>query len=149
MPTLVKLSTNWADEMDIEGFFIWPENKEETINDFKQTYMRENLESIGIENLELSAEDLAKYEEADMLFESVTVNINQKNADMLLNRSVERYIGTNESIRFDNFSDYLNHHTFKEISQEEYDMINKLFGQSYGHNIDLGEDGVEVTFNIV
>ena len=40
MPTLIKLSTNWADEMDIEGFVLSMEPKEQIIEKMKHYYLQ-------------------------------------------------------------------------------------------------------------
>ena len=44
----------------------------------------------------------------------------------------ERYFGTNEAIQYDDLKDYLESFEFKELTKEEYDTINKLFGGEFG-----------------
>lgn len=50
--------------------------------------------------------------------------------------TVECYFGTNEGFTWDNISDYIDCLTVKDISEEEYNIIKRLFGKHYGHNPD-------------
>ena len=44
----------------------------------------------------------------------------------------EVYFGTNEELIFDDGNDLLSQITIKEITEEEYDVLDKLFGGSFG-----------------
>jgi hypothetical protein len=88
MYTLVTWSTNWADEMDIEGFKI-----------FKK-------------------EDWDKY----------------KAHVALIKHPFDICIGTNEEIDYLNGKQLLSDLTIQHITEAEFDVINKLFGTSFGHH---------------
>lgn len=93
---LVKFNDNYADEFDLEGFWLEKaESKEEVII----------LISNGFES-----ERGNKY-------------------------PVECYFGTNEYLQYNNIEDYLSVLNISEITKEEYDVLQKLFGGSFGQVI--------------
>lgn len=49
--------------------------------------------------------------------------------------SMELYFGTNESILFEDMRDVEDFFSIKEITEEEYAVIKKLFGEDYGHSL--------------
>lgn len=40
MPTLIKIDSNWADEMDVSGFRITQDSKEKVIEKLKMSYIQ-------------------------------------------------------------------------------------------------------------
>lgn len=88
MYTLVTWSTNWADEMDIEGFKIF---KKEDWDKFKAHVS-------------------------------------------LIKHPFDICIGTNEEIDYSNGKQLLAELLAKDITNDEYLTINKLFGTSFGYH---------------
>lgn len=148
MPTLIKLSSNWADEMDIEGFFITNDSKDQILKRMKEIYMQKAVENISISDLDLEPKDSTAYAQAKRAYKPYTLNLSQEVADMLLEQPIEGSIGTNEELQFENFDHYQAEHTIEEISQEEYQIIEKRFGTQFGHAPRL-EDYSNITINIV
>lgn len=52
----------------------------------------------------------------------------------------EQYFGTNEAITFDDKNDYIRSLKIQEITNEEYKIVTKVVGSSYGHFFGLEED---------
>ena len=96
---LYKYSDNWADEMDVEGFWVMTEKEKEQV---------------------------LKY-------------INKK-----FKKGGTVYLGTNEEIEYDNLRDVMRTFSFKEITRKEYDVLNKLFGGSFGETGPVDDDSFEV-----
>jgi hypothetical protein len=53
--------------------------------------------------------------------------------------NAELYFGTNEVLEFDTVSDYMHCIDIKDITKEEYDSIERLFGRYFGIFPDLLE----------
>lgn len=148
MPTLVKLSSNWADEMDIDGFLITLDSKEIVIAKMKNIYMQQTIESVSISLLDLEPKYSTEYQKAKSAYKAYTLNISKEVESMLLDQSLERCIGTNEDLYFDNFDHYLLQHTIEEISDIEYEIIKKRFGLEYGHSPNLSNYS-SLTINVI
>lgn len=147
MPTLVKLNTNWADEMDIEGFVITLDSKEKVMEMLKHDYMQRTIYD-NIKKVEMSAEDLKIYNEAQKRYKPCTITISKKSAEMLLQEPIEICVGTNQEIGFDNFKAYLDEHKIQEISNEEYETLKKLLGESYANAPRFNDNDEGLTINI-
>lgn len=52
--------------------------------------------------------------------------------DIIFPRNNELYFGTNEYHIFSSFDEYINTFTIQEITKNEYDVISKLIGNSFG-----------------
>lgn len=148
MPTLVKLNSNWADEMDVDGFCITLDNQEQVKQKLKENFIAYTLYNISEKDLNLSPEDLQIYKEAKRKYKPCTVTISKATEEFLLVQEIEVCIGTNEELIFDGFDHYLEEHTIEEITQEEYQTIKKLFGEKYGQAPRLKEKN-NVTFKVV
>ena len=103
MAVLVKFSDNWADEMDVKGFCIY-KSKEEFDEDLKE----EIVDSAGIED-----EEYDDFISGNYFWYS-------------------HGIGSNESLEYESFEDLYNKFSITEITDEEYDILHKYFGRSYG-----------------
>ena len=103
MAVLVAFNDNWADEMDVEGFHIY-KSKEEFDKELKE----EILDYAGIED-----EEYENFISGDDFWYTYG-------------------IGSNESLEYESFKDLYNKFSITEISNEEYEILNKYFGCSYG-----------------
>lgn len=146
MPTLVKIDSNWADEMDIQGFIITLDSKEKVMDMLKHDYMQRTIFS-NIKEVEMSPEDFKIYTEAQKRFKRCTVTISEKSAKMLLEKPIEICVGTNQEIQFDSFESYMYEHKIKEVTIEEYETIKKLFGESYSNYPSFNDE--DITIKIV
>lgn len=90
MKVLVEWNTNWADEMDIQGFCLL---EVETIEDLKEQIRNH------------------PYNKSKM----------------------EICIGTNEEIYYSDVSEFMQDLSFEHLSENEYEVVNKLFGKEWGH----------------
>jgi hypothetical protein len=138
MPTLIKLSTNWANEMDIEGFVLSMESKEQIIEKMKHHYLQIVIDGYwSVNDLHLNEEELTAFKKAERSYKEHTLYLKKSLINEMLKQEIEIGIGTNEEINFNGFEDYISQHNLTEISLEEYDTIKKLIGTSFGHYFDF------------
>lgn len=137
MPTLVKMSSNYADEFDVEGFFISLDSKEQIIDMMKHNYMQQVLDRVDINNLDISDEEMKLYDIARWKNKACTIHISKDGMSELLAQSLTVGFGTNEDLHFEDFDHYVAEHTIEEITKDEFDTIQKLFGRKYGHAPDF------------
>ena len=112
---LVTFNDNYADEFDCDGFSVY-NSKEEFLIDLYRSWL-ENIEDIDDDLDELSLEELIKLEKK-----------HRKTNEF------EMYFGTNEAFYYNSFKDYKDAFEIKEITDDEYKVIKKLFlGNSYSN----------------
>ena len=88
--------------------------------------------------MDITEEDLQKYKKACYNYKKSTqITISEKDVKKLLSGSVTIGIGTNEELEYEDFDQYLDECEIMEISNEEYQTIKKLFGEKYGHALDI------------
>lgn len=90
MKLLIEWETNWADEMDIQGFCL--------------------IETESIKKIK-----------------------NQIKEHPYNKHNMEICIGTNEEIYYDHVSEFISDLKFTHLTDNEYEVINKLFGERWGH----------------
>lgn len=89
---LIEQSCNWADEFDMNGFW------------------------------------LGESEDEEELIKSILKDFLEEHGDF----PVETYFGTNEAMEFENENDYLATLSIREITKNEFNVINNVLGGSYG-----------------
>lgn len=145
MPTLIKLSTNWADEMKIEGFILSLESKEQIIKKMKHHYLQIVLNGYwDVNDLEISEDELTAYKKAESSYKDYTLYLKKSVINEMLKQEIEIGIGTNEEINFNGFDDYISQYNLTEITLEEHETIKKLIGTCFGHYFEF-EDYSNIT----
>jgi hypothetical protein len=104
---LVKYDNNYADEFDLEGFYVMEGESKKDIQ--KQLLCTE-------------------YDEEG-----------EKTGEEFTNFPFERYFGSNECIEYEDKKDYLSCFTIEEITLEESNVLNKLFGGGFGDFLTVGD----------
>lgn len=111
---LVKFDSNYADEFDISGFRIMSQGEWE-----------KHKVDIAKRFAALSAPTVSKYGYSE-------------------GPELEAYFGTNESLSWSRYDDYIKSFDVKEISDTEFKVLKKLFGmQEIGMVVMLDADGDE------
>lgn len=104
---LIKFSTNYADEFDIEGFIVWTEEKWEAHKAKVKGFF----------------DDLADTPLPDPGGRPNSYANRQA-------RSIEVYFGTNESIFYNDYNHYLGCFEVIELSKQGYDSLKELFNRN-------------------
>lgn len=104
----IQFSSNYADEFDVEGFTVMPEEQWEA-HKLAVTKLFEKKASLPLPEPE------KKY--------------SRRNNEI---RQVEVYFGTNESMIYENLQSYLDCFSTTELSDSEHELLLKLFKTARG-----------------
>lgn len=109
---LVTFRDNWADEMDLEGFFIC--SKEEFILQLKRAkYVFEKLDK----------GELLDWRKRPM-------------------GTLTYHVGSNEEIEYESFEQFERVFSAREMTELEADVVKKFFGSYHGHGANLFYDKI-------
>lgn len=139
---LIKMNANYAGEFDVNGFVAMTEKEYEqslkhTIKALESFFAKPEGTYEGKLTVEQFNKGRGRYTYAtidgkyrEVTYEDYLANPSQI-GQLLFPRTYERYFGTNEALQWESVQDYLSSLEITEISQEEYNTIDKLFGE-YG-----------------
>lgn len=149
---LITLDSNYADEFDVEGFIMLPEDAyksarastEKTLErHFKvnpNPRSEEDFNKLSSYKKNFYDYELKKY--VNVTYEMYVTNHTKYDKEWIDN-TYELYFGTNEQLMFNSAEDYWSCVEVQKISKIEYDTVAKLLGTSYGtcnHFFPLGDD---------
>lgn len=111
---LVKFYSNYADEFDCEGFALY-----ESMEEFKRSLLITWIMGHDGDWNRKTYENLSMKELEEM-------------ASKTLGEDFEMGFGTNEELFFENFNDFENSFSCREITSIEAEIIKKYFDSKYG-----------------
>lgn len=133
---LIKYDSNYADEFDVDGFAVWPESQWESHKAAVGKFFDQRTAKRGPKPVLPPHTDPNYYKVYDQV------------RKWERGEEVERYFGTNESVMYSSLEDYLRCFKVTEISEEEHQVLKKLFGETWRKDIRFGmfltlEDNLE------
>lgn len=156
MYKLVKFAGNYADEFDLEGFRVFEEQKlAKFLEDTKEVFEK-LLVKAAVKHQEHWERTMSLIPEEWKLLYQKDTNAARKahyGFHEVFSRTKEEYVeyrlkfmppelscafGTNEAMTFSSYKSYLNQLKIVDLTEEEYAVLNKLFGSSYS-GISFGE----------